>query len=168
MIYKLKHAILQEMAPSGHVWLVPLCPYSLFHWPVIDFWPLLIPKRPPFFHPWDHRAVLAMCGMNLIAFAEKSLVVCNRKKEENNPKPGFPYSPIGHFDTVDISDHSSCGNEVQLSEVLLFHNYMVGFKTDLRALYSMPPWPYKIRSFCRNITNLCNARAEMLVFLSCL
>lgn len=43
------------------------------------------------------------------------------------------------FDTVDIRDHSSCGNEVQLSVFLLSHNYMHQLEMDLKALYSMPP-----------------------------
>lgn len=153
MVYMLKHAVLQDVVPSGHSWLVPLRPYSLSHWPVIDFWPRLIPKHPPFFTSGSQNTIGSVrYGFN--CFCRKALVVCNWKKEEINPKPGFPYAPIGHFDTVDISDHSSCGNEVQLSVVLLSHNYMDGFKTDLRALYSMPPWPYKMLSAETNISTL--------------
>jgi len=50
MVFVPKHATLEDMVPSRHTWLVPLRAYSLFHWPIIDSWPLWTPKTPSLFH----------------------------------------------------------------------------------------------------------------------
>lgn len=142
MVYVQKHAILQHMVPSGHTWLVPLRPYSLFHWPIIDSWPLLTPKHPPCFtseitEQYWHCEVLAVFNCS----CRKALIICNWSKRKLIQGHSFH---MRHFDAVDISDHSSCGNEVQLSVFLLSHNYMHQLEMDLKALYSMPPWPHKM------------------------